>query len=73
MKNAFYFILKALLVLKIFKCLLRLFGHVVRTAWLKRLTSKLMTSQHGLQTIAIHIYWQIFHKIKATRQRNLDN
>ena len=57
MKNAFYFILKALLVFKIFKCLLRLFGHVVRTAWLKRLTSKFMTSQHGLQTIAMHIYW----------------
>ena len=27
MKNAFYFILKALLVLKIFKCLCWLFGH----------------------------------------------
>ena len=27
MENAFYFILKALLVLKIFKCLSRLFGH----------------------------------------------
>ena len=57
MKNAFYFILRALLVFKIFKCLLQLFGHVVRTAWLKRLTSKFMTSQHGLQAIAMHIYW----------------
>ena len=28
MKNAFYFILKALFVLKIFKFLSRLFGHV---------------------------------------------
>ena len=40
MKNAFYFILKALFVLKIRKI---------------RLTSKFMTSQPGLQTITIHI------------------
>ena len=32
MKNAFYFILKALFVLKIFKFLSRLFGHVGKTA-----------------------------------------
>ena len=32
MKNAFYFILKALFVLKLFKFLLRLFGHVGKTA-----------------------------------------
>ena len=32
MKNAFYFILKALFGLKIFKFLSRLFGHVVKTA-----------------------------------------
>ena len=31
MKNAFYFILKALFVLKIFKFLSRLFGHVEKT------------------------------------------
>ena len=36
MKNAFYFILKALFVLKIFKFLSRLFGHVGKTAWLER-------------------------------------
>ena len=36
MKNAFYFILKAFLVLKTFKFLSRLFGHVVKTAWLER-------------------------------------
>ena len=35
MKNA-YFILKALFVPKIFKCLLRLFVHVEKTAWLER-------------------------------------
>ena len=35
----------------------RLFGHVGKTVWLEkiRLTSKFMTSQPGLQPIAIHI------------------
>ena len=32
MKNAFYFILKSLFVLKIFKFLSKLFGHVGKTA-----------------------------------------
>ena len=32
-ENAFYFILKALFVLKIFKCLSWLFGHIEKTAW----------------------------------------
>ena len=36
MKNAFYFTLKALFVLKIFKFLSRLFGHLEKTAWLER-------------------------------------
>ena len=36
MKNAFYFILKAFFVLKIFKFLSWLFGHVEKTAWLER-------------------------------------
>ena len=35
MKNAFYFILKALFVLKIFKFSSWLFGHVEKTAWLR--------------------------------------
>ena len=35
MKNAFYFILKALFDLKIFKYLW-LFGHVGKTAWLEK-------------------------------------
>ena len=60
MKNVFYFILKVLSVLKIFRLLSRLFGHVGKTArlekgWIRSLTSKFMTSQPGLQTIAIHI------------------
>ena len=36
MKNAFYFILKGLFVLKIFKFLSWLFTHVEKTAWLER-------------------------------------
>ena len=49
MKNAFYFVLKALFVLEIFKFLPRVFGHVVG----KMLTLKFMTSLLGLQqTIA---------------------
>ena len=36
MKNAFYLILKALFVLKIFKILSWLFGHVGKIAWLER-------------------------------------
>ena len=35
-KNVFYFILKALFVLKIFKFLSWRFGHVEKTAWLER-------------------------------------
>ena len=35
-KNAFYFVVKALFVLKIFKFLSWLFGHVEKTAWLER-------------------------------------
>ena len=36
MKNAIYFILKALFVRKIFKFLLWLFGHVEKPVWLER-------------------------------------
>ena len=35
-KNAFYFILKALFILKIFKFLSWLFDHVEKTVWLER-------------------------------------
>ena len=36
MKNAFNFMLKALFVLKIFKFLLWLYGHLEKTAWLEK-------------------------------------
>ena len=37
-RNAFYFILKAVFVLMIFKFLFWLFGHVEKTVWLERET-----------------------------------
>ena len=35
-KNAFYFVLKALFILKVFKFLSWFFGHVEKTTWLER-------------------------------------
>ena len=49
MKNAFYFMLKALFVLKIFK-FLSLFVHVRKRLDKKRLILKFMTSQTGQQS-----------------------
>ena len=56
MKNAFYFTLKALFLLKIFKFLSWLFGHFEK--W-ERLISKFVTSQSGQLTNAIHILTNI--------------
>ena len=36
MKNAFYFILKAVFIPKMFKCLSWFFGHVEKKVWLER-------------------------------------
>ena len=49
MKSAFYFILKALLILKMFKFLCWLFGHVKKSGLIRKikLISKFMTSQPG--------------------------
>ena len=62
MKNAFYFILKAIFVLKIFKFLSWLFGHAEKAAWLERLIrliSKFRTPQPGKQWITIQILLNI--------------
>ena len=60
MKNASYFILKALLVLKIFCFLSRLFGHLEKNGLIRRrLTSESKTSQPGLRTVTIHILLNI--------------
>ena len=56
MKIAFYFTLKALFFLKIFKFFLWLSDHVQNSLIRKiMLISKFVTSQTGKQTIAIHI------------------
>ena len=55
-KNAFYFILKALFFLKIFKFLSWIFGHVEKRAWLEdKVNFKIYDVTAWLQTIAIHI------------------
>ena len=67
MKNSFYFILKVFFVLKIFKFLSWLFGHIEKLAWLERLILKLMTLQPGSETIAIHTYCTISHEVKTMK------
>ena len=66
MENAFYFTLKALFVLKIFK-----FDFFVmqKNVLIKKKssTSKFMTSEPGKQTVAIDILPNI-QEVKATRQ-----
>ena len=61
MKNAFYFILKALFALKMFTFLSWLFGHVEKNGLIRkiRLILKLMPSQPGSQTITIHVLLNI--------------
>ena len=55
-KNAFHFTSKALFVLKIFKCLSRLFSQVKNGLIRKiRLIPKFMTSQPDYQAIVMHI------------------
>ena len=54
--NAFYFMLKASFVLKMFKFLCQLFGHIEKVGSLAtRLISKFMMSQPGQWTITVHI------------------
>ena len=72
MKNAFYFILKALFILKIFKFLSRLFGHAGKTAWLERYDWFKNLWCHSLVNKHLqYTYYPISHEVKATRQWNL--
>ena len=73
-KNAFYFILKALFVLKIFKFLSWLFGHVGKTAWLERSDEFWNLGRHNVVRKQLQwIYCPISHEVKATRQWSLVN
>ena len=68
MKNAFYFILKALFVLKIFKFLSWLFGHIEKTASLEILGWFRNLWRHSLVNKELqHPYCSISHELKATR------
>ena len=74
MKNAFYFILKALFILKIFKLLSQLFSHVEKTAWFERLGEPQSLWRHNLVYKKLQCTcYPISHKVKITRQWNLAN
>ena len=70
MKNAFYFILKALFVLRIFKFLSWLFGHVGKTAWLERQDE---FQNSDVTTCSTNNYntQYISQEVETTRQWNL--
>ena len=69
-KNAFYFTLKTLFVLKIFKFLFWYFGQMEKGLIRKiRLIWKPMTPQPGKQTTTTHV-WQIYQDVKAIKQWN---
>ena len=69
MKNAFYLILKALVVLKIFKFLSWLFGHVEETAWLERDGWFQNSWRHNLfNKQSQYSYCPIFQEVKSTRE-----
>ena len=60
MENCFYFTLKVFFVLKIFNFFSWLFGHVEKLLDRKnQVNFKIMTSQLGKQTIAVHILLNI--------------
>ena len=65
MKNAFYFILKALFILKIFisKFLSSLFSHVEKTAWLEMMKNAFYFILKGLFVLKIFKFltWLIGH------------
>ena len=67
MKNAFYFILKALSVLKIFKFLSWLFGHVGKTAWLERQVNFEIYDVTPWLT-KNYTYCPIFHELKVNNE-----
>ena len=72
MKNAFYFILKALFVLKIFRFFSWLFGHVEKTAWLERYNWFQNSWRHSLVNKQLQItYYPISHEVNETIQWNL--
>ena len=71
MKNALYFMLKALFILKIFTIFSWLFDHVGKRFDKKaNVDFKIMTSQIAWQIVTIHILPKS-QEVKTIRQRNL--
>ena len=74
MKNAFYFILNALFVLKIFKFFKWLFGHVGKMVWLETSDEFQNSWHHNLVKKQLkYIYFLISNEVQTTRQWNLVN
>ena len=72
MKNAYYFILKAFFVLKIFKFLSWLSGHAEKGAWLEILGQfQNLWRQKLINRQLQYTYYPISHEVKATKQLNL--
>ena len=69
MKHVFYFILKALFILKILKFLSWLVVHVEKTAWLERYTSFQNLRRHNL--VNKQSQYTYSHGVKAMRESNL--
>ena len=68
MKNAFYFILKALFFLNIFKFLSWVFGHVEKKAWLEREDQFQNSWRRNLVNKQLQYrYCPISHEVKTTR------
>ena len=64
MENAFYFILKTLFFVKIFKFLSRIFGHVGKMAWLERQGQLPNSWRHNLAYKQLQYkYCPISHKV----------
>ena len=74
MKNAFYFILEALFLLKIFNFLSWPFGHVGKTTWLESYDEFQNSWSHNLAHKQLqYIYFVISHEVETTKQWNLVN
>ena len=69
MKNAFYFTVKALIVVKVFKLLFWLFGHV-KNDLIRTIISKFVTSRPGEHKFQ-YTCWLISQEVKTIRHWHL--
>ena len=71
MKNVFYLTLKVIFVLKIYKFLSWLLGHVEETAYLERQSLCQDLWRHSLINKHYNTHCTVSYKVKATRQWNV--